>query len=86
MVNLVEDWKELEDYSRWCRYGCYQTREASDGMEVRVVVGRFGYIKAFEDPGDKLLKRIVNFCEAEGFIKIVGNVPDELFFVERSQH
>ena len=80
MVNLVEEWTDVEDYAHRCRYGCYQIREAVDGTEIRVLVGRLGYIQVFKDSNDTQLKRIIDFCKAEGFIKILGNVPDELFF------
>ena len=80
MVNLVESWEDLEEYAKWCRYGSYQTRETVEGIEIRVVAGRFGYIKSFKDTQDPLLGHIRAFCQAEGFIKVLGNVPDDLFF------
>ena len=80
MVNLVESWEDIEAYAKWCRYGSYQMREASDGTEIRVVIGRFGYQRTFKDPQDPLLKSILDFCKAEGHIKVVGNIPDDLFF------
>lgn len=80
MVNLVEEWADIEDYAQRCRYGCYQMRDTVDGAEIRVLVGRFGYLHVFKDSNDEQLKRIINFCKAEGFIKILGNVPDEQFF------
>lgn len=85
MVNLVEDWESLEDYARWCRYGAYQTRDAVDGLEIRVVVGKFGFVKTFKDSQDPLLKRILSFCKAEGFIKVSGSVPEELFFTSHRE-
>ena len=85
MVNVVEDWESLEDYAHWCRYGAYQTRDVVDGVEVRVVVGRFGYVKTFEDSQDQLLKRILGFCKAESFIKVQGSVPEDLFFTSRRE-
>lgn len=83
MVSLVEAWEDIEEYAKFCRYGAYQTRETLDGVEIRVVVGKFGYVKIFRDSQDQNLKRILNFCKAEGFIKVLGNVPDELFFTSR---
>mgnify|MGYP001060489102 CR=1 FL=1 len=80
MVNLVEDWSDLEEYAKWCRYGAYQTRDGVDGIEVRVRVGQFGYFEIFKEEQDQQLKRILKFCESEGFIKVSGNIPDELFF------
>jgi len=80
MVNLVEEWTDVEDYAHQCRYGYYQTRDAIDGTEIRVLVGRLGYIHVFKDSNDTQLKRIIDFCRAEGFIKVLGNIPEELFF------
>ena len=85
MVNLAEDWWNIEEQSRWCRYGVYQVREALDGVEVRVKVGSFGYIRTFKDREDKELKRILEFCRHEGFIKVLGAVPDEYFFSSTSE-
>ena len=80
MVNLVEDWADVEDYAHQCRQGYYQMRDAVDGVEIRVLVGRLGYINVFKDSDDTQLKRINNFCKIQGFIKVLGNIPDELFF------
>jgi hypothetical protein len=80
LVSLVESWEDLEEYAKWCRYGSYQTRETIVGIEIRVVIGRFGYAKDFKDKQDPLLSRILDFCKTEGFIKVLGNVPDEFFF------
>lgn len=80
MVNLVEDWVCIEDQTKWCRYGVYQVCDSLDGVEVRVRVGQFGYKKTFQNREDKQLKRILDFCKHEGFIKVLGRVPDEFFF------
>jgi len=79
-VHLVENWSDIEEYARWCRYGAYQIRRAVDGIEVRVVVGKFGYIKVFKSENDELLNRILSFCTNEGFIKIVASIPEDLLF------
>jgi len=80
LVNLVESWEALEEYAKWCRYGSYQTRETIAGIEIRVVIGKFGYIKRFKDKDDPILNHILGFCKDEGFIKVLGNIPDDLFF------
>jgi len=76
----VEDWDCIEDQTKWCRYGVYQTRGRLDGVEVRVRVGQFGYKKTFQNQEDKQLKRILEFCRHEGFIKVLGTVPNDFFF------
>ena len=80
MVELVENWEDLEKYAEFCRVGIYQIRKDVDGTEVRVHVGRFGYKHVFKDPRDQKLRRILEFCNAEGFIKIRGSIPEEQFF------
>jgi len=80
LVNIVEDWENIEDQTKWCRYGIYQIHEELDGVEVRVRVGQFGYKKTFQSKDDKELNRILDFCKHEGFIKVLGTVPDEFFF------
>ena len=80
MVNIVEDWENIEDQTKWCRYGIYQIHEELDGVEVRVRVGQFGYKKTFQSKDDKELNHILDFCKHEGFIKVLGTVPDEFFF------
>lgn len=80
MVNLVEDWEDIEEQTGWCRYGAYQMRETVDGIEVRVRVGQFGYRKAFQNKEDQQLTRILDFCKHEDFIKVLGTVPDDFFF------
>lgn len=80
LVNLVEDWESLEEYAHRCKYGAFQVRKVVDGVEVRVVVGKFGFVKTFQNSEDDLLKRILSFCSIEGFIKVLGSISDELFF------
>lgn len=84
LVHLVENWESIEDYARWCRYGVYQTRKTVDGVEVRVIVGKFAFSKVFKDGNDELLKRILQFCENEGFIKVVASVPEDIFFASHN--
>ncbi len=80
MVSLVESWEDLEEYAKWCRTGAYQMRDMAEGIELRVVAGKYGYVKSFKESNDPLFSHILEFCEAEGFIKVLGNVPDEYFF------
>jgi len=80
LVNLVEDWEDVEEQARWCRYGAYQIRETVDGLKVRVKVGQFGYRKTFQNKEDQQLTRILEFCKHEDFIKVLMAVPDDFFF------
>jgi len=84
LVNLVEDWEDIERYTRhlthWTKVGSYQLRKSDEGAEIKVCVGRFGYAKEFKECEDSELIRIVAFCEAEGFIKVMGSVSNDLFY------
>ena len=77
---MLDDWEKLEKYAEWCRCGMYQVIKNSDSLEVRIMVGRFGYIQTFDSIENEQYKRILRFCNAEGFYRIVSNIPDELFF------
>ena len=55
-------------------------RETVEGIEVRVFTGRFGFVKCFRETQDPLFNHILEFCKTEGFIKVLGNVPDDIFF------
>ena len=83
-VNLVEDWKDIEVYTRRLSHdvktGSYMLRKADDGAEIKVRVGQFGYANWFKDPKDPELIKILAFCSAEGFFKIKGTVATDLFF------
>lgn len=80
MVDLVKDWRMLEEYAEGCRVGAFQVREVVEGWEVRVHVGRFGFVKTFKDEKDGELAHIRKFCEKAGFVEITGSVDDSLFF------
>lgn len=84
MVNLVEEWEDIERYTRylghWTKIGSYQLRKSSEGTEIKVCVGKFGYTQKFKESEDPELIKILAFCQAEGFIKVQGSVSNELFY------
>jgi len=84
LVNLVEDWEDIEKYTQrlsfWTKIGSYQLKKSTEGAEIKVSVGKFGYIKKFKEPEDPELIKILAFCQAEGFIKVQASVSDELFY------
>jgi len=83
MVHVVESWDDLENYAEWCRYGIYQeTETVNGGKEVRVIVGKFGYIGKFDDEKDETYQRIIRFCKAKGLIRIRETIPEDLFFAK----
>lgn len=70
----------MEDYAEYTRIGLYQITETLDGTEIRVLTGRFGFIKTFKNPKDAQLERIKKFCEHNRFIEVIDNVPEDRFF------
>ena len=79
MVNLVEDWKVLEDYAG-DKLGYYQILYGAKGVEIRVNVGRLGFKKEFESAKDPLLSSILSFCNSQEYIKVSENIRDDYFF------
>jgi hypothetical protein len=81
---LVEDWEDIERYTRhlgfWAKTGSYQLKKFNESAEVKVSVGKFGYIRKFKEAEDPELIKILAFCQAEGFIKVQASVSDELFY------
>jgi len=85
MVNIVSDWEMLEEYAEWCRIGQYQVSSNLDGKEVRVLVGRFGFVKTFADEKEPILDHIIKFCKHNHFVKVVDSIPEEIFFKGNSE-
>ena len=79
MVNLIEDWDVLEEYTGE-KLGFYQILRSEGQVEVRVVTGKVGFRKEYEAPDDPELTRILSFCRKHQFIRISQNVRDEAFF------
>ena len=80
MVNIVKEWSQMEEYAEYCRIGQYQVSETIDGTKMRVLVGRFGYIDIFDIKENPMFQRILQFCKHNGFIEVIGNIPEEQFF------
>lgn len=85
MVDLVEEWEDLADYTRSLPKSIkagpsYQFKKSKDGVELKVRVCRYGYSKEFEDEDDVELIKILAFCKVEKFIKVTGSTPTDLFF------
>ena len=81
-------WEDIEKYTQrlsfWTKLGSYQLNKSNEGAEIKVSVGKFGYIKKFKESEDPELIKILAFCHAcmhaEGFIKVQASVSDELFY------
>jgi len=85
LVDLVEEWEDIERYTRslaqCIRAGAsYQLRKSKEGIEIKVRVCKFGYSEKFKDPQDPELIKILAFCQKEEFIKVSGAVATDLFF------
>ena len=85
MVNLVEKWESIEEHTRLleshAKVGSYQLKNMKGGVEVRVRVGQFGFVKWFKNPDDPEVIQIEAFCRIEGFHKILGTRTAEFFYV-----
>jgi len=85
MVFLTFDWGKFKLYAENCRVGTFQTLQTVEGVELRILTGRFGYRREFKmkDNGlyehQELLDEITRFCELHEFIPVEGSVPDEQF-------
>ena len=79
MVNLVEDWINLEEYAG-DKQGFYQILSGEGGVEIRVAVGKLGFKQSFDNSKDELLERIIEFCGFQNYLKISENIRDEQFF------
>jgi hypothetical protein len=80
LVNLVEDWDVMEEYSGQVKHGYYQVMDSGDLVELRVQLGRLGFIKEFKENTDPLLTRILTFCKNRKYFIVTKTVRDELFF------
>ena len=83
MVNLVDDWEEMEQYASRASSitaRAYQTTGNKGKVELRVLVGKFGFNKEFSDLNDPLLCKILAFCNQGKFLNISKTVPDDQFF------
>jgi len=79
LVNLVEDWEILEQYSGE-KLGFYQILAIDGSFEIRVMTGRLGFKGEFKDGNDPLLNRILDFCKKHRFIQVSLHLRDEEFF------
>jgi hypothetical protein len=83
LVNIVEDWEEMEQYASRASYAtarAYQREKANNKTCIRVLVGKFGFEKEFPNEEDTLFARIKSFCDAGSFLNVGKTVPDDQFF------
>ena len=79
VVYIVDNWKEMEAYSGDVKNGYYQILNVDGEVEIRVQVGRLGFIKKFKDPLDPLLSEIIDFCTHKYF-NVSKSIRDDFFF------
>jgi hypothetical protein len=79
LVNIIEDWDVIEEYAGE-KMGFYQRLDIDGKIEIKVQTGRVGYRKEFESESDKLLSRILEFCQRHRYIRVYENVRDDQFF------
>jgi len=78
MVLVTHDWERFKEYAEHCRVGSYSKHEVMDGVEIRVMCGRFGYIGVYNKENTGLAKAI-RFCNLQGFIEVEESISDEMF-------
>jgi hypothetical protein len=54
--------------------------DSGDLVELRVQLGRLGFIREFKENSDPLLTRILTFCKNRKYFIVTKAVRDELFF------
>jgi len=54
--------------------------QKSEGTEIKVRVGKLGYIKKLKEPEDPEIMAILSFGKGEGFFKVQESVSHDLFF------
>ena len=85
MVDIVEDWDDIERYARdlpqyMRKSASYLLKKTKDEIEVKVRVGRYGFMATFKEAEDPELIKILAFCSVERFIKVKGAIVDDAFF------
>ncbi len=82
VVNLVKKWVEIKNYAVTAPGAAhaYQVIEEDKKTEVRVLVGKFGFIKEYTDLGDSELGEVMRFCDLNQFLDVSGKVADDRFF------
>ena len=79
-VYVIDDFEYFKECSRNARLKMWQRVMTADGVELRMRAGSVGFKKVFKDSDDPELKRIMDFIEIEGFVKVVESVKDDSFF------
>jgi len=80
LVNIVENWEEMEAYSGQVKNGYYQIVGIDGTIELRVQLGRLGFIKEFKDANDPLLNQILSFCRGRQYFNVSKAIREDLFF------
>jgi hypothetical protein len=83
-VDLVENWESIEKIVDTLAYlkgtGSYRLKNVPKGVELRVRIGKYGYMNIFKSSEDPELIKILAFCQAKEFYKLQGSISDDVFF------
>ena len=79
LVNIIEDWDVLAEYAGE-KLGFYQLLTMDGTVEIRVLTGRVGFIREFENRNDPLYNKILDFCRKSRYINVSRTARDEQFF------
>ena len=81
VVNIVKKWRDLKYYAIHAPAAvhAYQSIEEKDKAQIRVLVGKYGFVKEYTLT-DPELSDIMVFCDQNGFLDISGMIADDRFF------
>jgi hypothetical protein len=81
LVNIVKKWKDLKYYAIHAPAAvhAYQSVEEKDRAQIRVLVGKYGFVKEYS-LADPELSDIIVFRDQNGFLDISGIIADDRFF------
>lgn len=82
MVFVTDDLKRFKAYAEFCRIGTYSLHPTENGVEVRIMAGRFAYKATFntDEPEHKeAMQELLTWCKIQDFIEIKQSIAPEIF-------
>jgi hypothetical protein len=85
VIKIVENWDCLEAYASRASNATVRAVQEINGNgknEIRVLVGKYGFIGSYDSPTDTQFCAISEFCRKEMFLDVtIGiSIEDEAFF------
>ncbi|HLN88701.1 MAG TPA: hypothetical protein VK253_01405 [Candidatus Binatia bacterium] len=79
MVNIIEDWDILAEYSGE-RLGFFQILLFDGMVEIRVLTGKVAFKREFKSREDPEYNKILEHCRKNRYIKVTTTAWDQQFF------